>query len=156
MGACFSSSPGEAPKKPVSKTPSEPFSITVAFPNIPPHNITVSPHDKVGKIRAECVEEMKRRLAQGLDFGRVDGKLTTLNPDTGEANELDDATSVKAANLEDKQYLWFHDKSETTRVDDLILRSSRLNENRSHNSRGVKQGMAMLKSEEAPVADAKA
>lgn len=156
MGACFSSSPGEPPKKSVSKTPSAPFPITVAFPNIAPHTLTINPNDKIAKIRSECMEEMKRRHADGLDFVRVEGKLTTLNPDTGEANELADAMSVKESNLEEKQYLWFHDKSETSRVDDLILRSSRLNENRSHNSRGVKQGMAMLKSEEAPATSVRA
>lgn len=151
MGACLSS-PGDAAAKAKSKTPSEPFSVTVAFPNVLPHSLTVSPTDRVAHIRASCVAEMQRRHGSGEDFVHVDGKLMTLNPDTGDPVNLADALSVNAANLEPKQYLWFHDESENTREADLILRSSRLTENRSHNSRGVKAGMAEMRADDAMTA----
>lgn len=162
MGACFSSgSPkgDDAPKAtaPVvkkSKTPSVPFTVTVAFPNVLPFDMTVNPSDKISKIRAACVKEMQRRHGIGEDFVHVDGTIKTLNPDNGDAVDVSDAATVKQANLENKQYLWFHDEKENTREADLILRSSRLNENHSHNSRGVKQGMAMMKAEEQAAATA--
>jgi hypothetical protein len=106
--------------------------------------------DKISSIRAACVGEMKRREGNCEEHVRVEGKLMTLNADTGEAHNLTDTMTVREANLESKQYMWFHDQSETTRVEDLILRSSRLQENRAHNSRGVKQGMALIKAEEGP------
>jgi hypothetical protein len=153
MGACLSSESGEkgaagagGAKK--SKTPTTPFTVTVAFPNVLPYNMTVSPSDKIAKIRASCVAEMQRRHGGGEEFVHIEGKLMTLNPDTGDAVHVSDDITVKQANLENKQYLWFKDDTEHSREADLILRSSRLNENHSHNSRGVKQGMAMMKAEE--------
>jgi hypothetical protein len=114
--------------------------------------MTVKATDKIGSIRSACDAEMKQRQSTGMDFVRVEGKLMTLNADTGEAHNLSDTMTVREANIEPKQYLWFHDQSENTRVEDLILRSSRLQENRAHNSRGVKQGMALIKAEEGPTA----
>lgn len=102
----------------------------------------------MSKVRTLCLSEMNRRRGAGEPYVRIEGKLMTLNPDTGEAQNLRDEVTAKEASLEPKQYLWFHDSNETTRVEDLILRSSRLNENRAHNSRGVKAGMAMIKAEE--------
>lgn len=155
MGTCFSShadKPKDAAETSASavksKTPCVPFTVTVAFPNVLPYNLTVSPNEKISKIRLQCVNEMQRRHGCGEDFVHVDGRLMTLNPDNGDAVEVSDSLTVKQANLENRQYLWFHDEKENTREADLILRSSRLNENRSHNSRGVKQGMAMMKAEE--------
>lgn len=149
MGACFSS-PGDSPSGKKSKTPNSAFSITVAFPAVPPYTLAINPSDKVSKIRDMCVQEMQRRHAANEEFVRIEGKLMTLDPDTGEAQNLNDVGTVREANLEPKQYVWFHDQSENVRVEDLILRSSRLNENRAHNSRGVKHGMALIKAEEGP------
>ena len=148
MGACFSSGGGETkPKAAPSKTPTRPFSVTVSFPNVAPYTMTVDPSDKVGVVRAACEKEMARRQDAGLDFVKIEGKIMTLNPDTGEGLSLADGSTIKSANLENKQYLWFHDQSENARVDELILRSSRLTENRSHNSRGAKAGMALVREE---------
>jgi hypothetical protein len=158
MGNCFGSPPtaaaaaagGHEKSAKVSKTPKLPFSITVAFPTVQPFTLTVDPSDRVSKVRAACEAEMIRRQKAGADYVRIEGTLMTLNVENGEADTLKDTVTMREACIEDKQYLWFHDKNETSRVDDLILRSSRLHENRSHNSRGVKAGMALIKAEEGP------
>lgn len=149
MGACFSST-GDT--KAISNTPQEPFLITLAFPTCSPFSLSVSPSDKVSHIRKKVISEMERRLAAGEDFCKVEGKLVTVDGDTGDNVHLRDNLSVSEAQLEPNQYLWFQDKNEDSRLQNLLLRSSRLTENTSHNSRGVKQGMLMIKEEDEGVA----
>lgn len=148
MGACFSST---ADGKGVPLAPQGPFHITIAFPSCSPFNLTVSPNDKIGNVRNQVVAEMERRAAAGENFCKIEGKLVTVDGDTGDNLHLRDSMTVAEAELEPKQYLWFQDKNEDTRVQNLLLRSSRLTENTSHNSRGVKQGMAMIKEEDEGV-----
>ena len=91
---------------------------------------------------------MRRRSEAGEAFANVEGKIMTVEPDSGETIALADNTTVKSCSLEPKQYLWFQDQDEDTRVRKLILRGSRLTEDVTQNSRGVKHGMAMICEEE--------
>lgn len=145
MGGCFSSG-GGAESAPVLRK--SPFSVTIAFPTCAPFSLTVAPTDKVLVIRKQVIAEMERRAAAGEDSCKIEGKLVTVDGDTGDNVHLRDNMTVTEAQLEPKQYLWFQDKNEDTRVQNLLLRSSRLTENTSHNSRGVKQGMALIKEED--------
>lgn len=145
MGACFSSS-GDG--KIVSSTPKEPFLVTLAFPTCPPFSMTVSTIDMVSDIRKKVILEMERRSNAGEIFCEIEGRLVTVDGDSGDTVQLRDNMSVSEAQLEPNQYLWFQDKAETSRVQNLVLRSSRLTDNTSHNSRGVKQGMLLIKEED--------
>lgn len=152
MGACFSSSNGASGYKAPSKTPRDPFMITLAFPGSPPYSFNVSPSEKVSDIRKKAITEMARRAQSGVDSCKIDGTIVTADGDTGENVDLQDSMTISEAQLEPNQYLWFHDKAEESRVQNLLLRSSRLTDNTSHNSRGVKQGMMLLKEEDDAVA----
>lgn len=148
MGACLSTSfDGNA----VSSATQKPFSVTIAFPTCSPFHLTVSPSDEIVAIRRRVIAEMQRRATVGENFCKVEGRLVTIDGDTGNNIQLSDTMTISEAQLESRQYLWFQDKAEDTRVQNLLLRSSRLTENTSHNSRGVKQGMAMIKEEEEGV-----
>lgn len=149
MGACFSSS---AEGKAISATRQEPFIITLAFPTCSPFSLTVSPSDRVSDFRERILDEMGRRSNAGEKFCKIEGKLVTIIGATGDNVHLRDTMSVSEAKLEPNQYLWFQDKAEDSRVQSLLLRSSRLTDNTSHNSRGVKQGMLLIKEEDEGVA----
>lgn len=149
MGACFSSSGGGGGYKPQPKTPREPFLITLAFPGSPPFSFNVSPTERVFDIRKKATAEMGRRAQNGVDSCKIEGTIMTVDGDSGENVHLRDNMTISEAPLEANQYLWFHDKAEDSRVQNLLLRSSRLTDNTSHNSRGVKQGMMLLKEEDA-------
>lgn len=149
MGACLSSSGGGGKHAPIVRL--DPFEITVAFPVGTPVHLTISPGDKVGVIRKRVIAEMERREAAGEPFVKVEGKLVTIDSETGDTMHLRDSMTIGEAQLDPRPYLWFQDKEEDTRVQNLVLRSSRLTENTSHNSRGVKQGMAMIKEEDEGV-----
>lgn len=146
MGACLSSS---AKSKPVAnfKT-SEPFSVIIAFPTCPQFSVSVSPTDKAITIRKQVIAEMERRAAHGEDFGKIEGVLVTVDEDTGDTVQIRDTMTIRESELHPGQYLWFQDKEEDKRVENILLRSSRLTENTSHNSRGVKQGMALIREED--------
>lgn len=145
MGSCFSSAgdrEDDAAKKQTSL-----FAVTIAFPTCLPYTLTVNPDERIGSIRRRIIAEMERRSKEGENICAVEGKLVTVD---GEADNipLRDNMTVAEAMLQPKQYLWFQDKNEDTRMQDLLLRSSRLTENTSHNSRGVKQGMALIRDED--------
>ena len=147
MGTCFSSTSGDGAKL-VPKQPPGPFPITVAFPNCAAFTFNVQQHDSIASLRKRVVAEMERREQQGEPFAQVEGKLVTIDEETGDVTTLPETTTVLDAGLEPKQYLWFQDAAEDERITRLLLRSSRLTENTSYNSRGVKQGMQLIKDEE--------
>ncbi|KAI0565088.1 hypothetical protein FGB62_22g19 [Gracilaria domingensis] len=150
MGACFSSSAEVKLTTPKNQT--APFTMSIAFPFCAPYSLQVDPSEKLGSVRKRVVAEMERRERMGEDFARVEGNLVTTDEDTMERKQLADNMTIAQAGIKPKQYLWFQDEEENTRVQDLLLRSSRLTENTSHNSRGVKQGMALIKEEDEAVA----
>ncbi|PXF43794.1 hypothetical protein BWQ96_06415 [Gracilariopsis chorda] len=122
--------------------------MSIAFPFCAPYSLEVDPSEKLGSVRKRVVAEMERRERIGEDFTKIEGRLVTTDEDTMEKKQLSDDMTVSQAGIKPKQYLWFQDEEENTRVQDLLTRSSRLTENTSHNSRGVKQGMALIKEEE--------
>lgn len=146
MGSCVSSH--NHPKRPPSKTPSSSFVVTLAFPACSPISVTIGPNDKVSAIRKKAIKEMERRNEEGEPFCTIEGKLVTVENGTGDTIVLRDSVTVAEAGLEPKQYLWFQDQNEDARVQNILSRSARLTDNTSYNSRGVKQGMAMIKAEE--------
>lgn len=146
MGACLSSHRRKNSAFSVRQLRT-PIDITIAFPTSAPLVLTVARTDKLWSIRKRVISEMERRAEQAQNFSRIEGKLVTVDCDTGDNVYLRDSMTVYEARLEPRQYLWFQDQSEDTRLQNLLIRSSRLTENTLHNSRGVKKGMALMKDE---------
>lgn len=149
MGVCFSCIRNGAPSGP--KEGGIPFPITVVFPGYSAFSFHVRSHETVASIRKRAIAEMEHREQQGDPFTQIKGTLVTVNDHTGENSILADSLTVWKARLAPKQYLWFQDEDEDARIAALMMRSSRLTENTSYNSRGVKHGMDHINNEDQPI-----